>query len=267
MELNYFEFGEGDPVVFVHGTIGDYRTWGYQFESFAERYQVISYSRRYHYPNTWTGNGSDYSTGLHAGDLAELVRALGIGPVHLIGQSYGAAVAAHCARHYPDVVSSLVVVEPSLVPWLEEIEGGMQSFEPFSRVRQDASRAMSTGDAQGAVQIFCDGVLGEGTYASLSPEMQAVMLDNAPELKAELEAPSLISTFTFDDARGIGAPTLSMEGGVSLSWLRKIARKFASLVPDVETVVAENSPHAVHFVAPERFNALVLDFLGRHPRR
>ena len=35
-EFHYFEFGEGEPVVFVHGSIGDYRTWGYQFEAFSD---------------------------------------------------------------------------------------------------------------------------------------------------------------------------------------------------------------------------------------
>ena len=89
-ELSYFEIGEGEPVVFVHGSIGDYRTWGYQFEAFAQRYRVISYSRRYHYPNTWVGDGMDYSSALHAEDLAGFIRALGFGPAHLIGQSYGA---------------------------------------------------------------------------------------------------------------------------------------------------------------------------------
>jgi pimeloyl-ACP methyl ester carboxylesterase len=266
-ELNYFEFGEGDPVVLVHGTIGDFRTWGYQFESLAQSYRVISYSRRYHYPNAWTGDGSDYSTGLHANDLAGFVRALDAGPVHLIGQSYGAAVVAHCARHYPEVVSSLVVIEPAFIPWLQDMAGGMESFAPFAQVMQNAARAMAEGEPKQAVRIFCDGVLGEGTFASLSPEMQSVMLDNAPELKAELEAPALISPFSFDDARMISAPTLSVEGGASLKWLRMIAARFAALVPNAETAMAEDSPHAVHFVAPEKFNSLVLDFLSRHPRR
>jgi non-heme chloroperoxidase len=90
-ELHYFEFGEGEPVVFVHGSIGDYRTWGYQFEPFSASYKVISYSRRYHYPNAWTGDGSDYTTGLHTDDLAAFIKSIGLGPAHadFLGQSEG----------------------------------------------------------------------------------------------------------------------------------------------------------------------------------
>ncbi|MGD2141792.1 MAG: alpha/beta hydrolase [Burkholderiales bacterium] len=267
-ELNYFEIGEGEPVVFVHGSIGDYRTWGYQFEAFAQRYRVISYSRRYHYPNTWVGDGMDYSSALHAEDLAGFIRALGFGPVHLIGQSYGAVVAAHCARHHPDLVCNLALIEPSIVPWLEHIEGGPECMEPFvNEVMAPASRAMTAGNADEAVRIFCDGVLGAGTFESLSPEMQAAMLDNAPEFKAELEAPMPISPFSFEDARRISVPTLSVEGGSSIPWLTKVTEKFASLVPNIERVSIEDSPHAVHFVTPQAFNAAVLDFLERHPRQ
>lgn len=46
----YVEEGQGDPVVLVHGSLGDYRTWNGEMDAFAERYHVISYSLRYHYP-------------------------------------------------------------------------------------------------------------------------------------------------------------------------------------------------------------------------
>ena len=45
--LHYIDVGKGDPVVFVHGGIGDYRTWGAQMDTFAKNHRVIAYSRRY----------------------------------------------------------------------------------------------------------------------------------------------------------------------------------------------------------------------------
>jgi pimeloyl-ACP methyl ester carboxylesterase len=52
-ELHYVEQGQGDSVVFVHGGLGDFRTWLPQVASFSGRYHAIAYSRRAHYPNAW----------------------------------------------------------------------------------------------------------------------------------------------------------------------------------------------------------------------
>src|SRR5512142_1578335 len=88
--LHYLEQGTGEPIVLVHGSLGDYRTWRPQLEPFAQQYRVIAYSRRYQYPNSWPGDGHNYSPALHAEDLAGLVQTLGLGRVHLVGSSFGA---------------------------------------------------------------------------------------------------------------------------------------------------------------------------------
>jgi len=40
--IHYIDVGKGDPVVFVHGGLGDYRTWGAQMDEFAENHRVIA---------------------------------------------------------------------------------------------------------------------------------------------------------------------------------------------------------------------------------
>ena len=45
-ELSYVTWGEGDPVVFVHGSVGDYRDWLEVLGPFAARYRVVAVSRR-----------------------------------------------------------------------------------------------------------------------------------------------------------------------------------------------------------------------------
>jgi len=261
--LNYFEFGEGEPVVFVHGSIGDYRTWSYQFEPFSATYKVISYSRRYHYPNARVGDGTDYSTGLHANDLASFIKALGLGPAHIVGQSSGASIAAQCASAHPEVTRTLVVDEPDWMPWLIELGGQEFVDEWITSVDQKAVRAMAANDGEAAVVAFVDGVLGAGTFAKLAPEMRRAMIDNIPALKVEMDCSDILfSPFSFDDAHRIQAPTLLIEGSASLPMFRTIAKKFQECVPNIERSVVDGA-HASHFVTPDRFNEVVLDFLHR----
>jgi non-heme chloroperoxidase len=47
-ELVYVEQGDGETVVFVHGSLSDFRSWGLQMAPFAQRYRTIAYSRRGH---------------------------------------------------------------------------------------------------------------------------------------------------------------------------------------------------------------------------
>ena len=54
--IHYIDIGKGDPVVFIHGAVGDYRTWGAQMDEFAKNHRVIAYSRRFAYPNKQTIN-------------------------------------------------------------------------------------------------------------------------------------------------------------------------------------------------------------------
>ena len=132
--FEYIEKGSGVPVVFVHGTINDYRIWKYQMEPFSKRYRAIAYSRRYHYPNEWKGDGSDYSIGLHAKDLAAFIKALNLDSVHLVGSSFGAYTSLITAFNHPELIRTLVLGEPPVLPLLvSNHENPLQILSLFIR--------------------------------------------------------------------------------------------------------------------------------------
>ena len=47
IKLHYVEQGQGEPVVFVHGAIADWRAWEMQRDAVAGRYQFVAYTRRH----------------------------------------------------------------------------------------------------------------------------------------------------------------------------------------------------------------------------
>jgi pimeloyl-ACP methyl ester carboxylesterase len=110
-KLEYIEKGQGTPVVFVHGSLNDLRSWNLQMEPFSKLYRAIAYSRRYHYPNAGPGDSSDYSVNLHADDLASFIRGLRLQRTHIVGSSYGAYVALVLATKNPELVRSLTTGE------------------------------------------------------------------------------------------------------------------------------------------------------------
>src|SRR5215207_5712818 len=63
--LHYFECGKGEPLVFVHGGLGDLRSFHEQVEAFAASFRVIAYSRRYYPPNTPPRAGDNSPLSVH----------------------------------------------------------------------------------------------------------------------------------------------------------------------------------------------------------
>jgi pimeloyl-ACP methyl ester carboxylesterase len=264
-ELHYFEFGRGEPVVFVHGSSGDYRTWAGQFEAFSAHYRVIAYSRRYHYPNSWTGDGSDYNLGLHTDDLAAFIEALGLGAAHLVGVSWGASIAAQLASFHPQLARTLVLDEPEWAPWSMELGAGEFLRQWHMEVEVPTIAALAAGENAQALRMFYDAVSGAGTWEQLSPERRALAHDNLPQLRAELQCGErCFSPFSFDDARNIAAPTLIVEGGGSLPVFALNADKLAQCVPYIERATIAGVPHPTSVLAPDQFNEVALSFLRRH---
>ena len=132
-ELRFVERGAGIPVVLVHGSLGTLENWGPQIDAFATRFRVIAYSRRYHWPNAAQPDGQAYSLSLHADDLIGLIETLGLERVHLVGASYGAYVALLVTLRRPDLVRSLVLAEPPILPWLGRTPGSASSTSGMDR--------------------------------------------------------------------------------------------------------------------------------------
>src|SRR5262245_38329814 len=93
VELHYVAYGHGEPLILLHGGQGDYRSWEAQIKALSQRYRVISYSRRYHYPNNNPIIAKNHSAYIEADDLAAFISELKLGRVHLVGTSIGAFTA------------------------------------------------------------------------------------------------------------------------------------------------------------------------------
>src|SRR2546421_5932921 len=110
--LAYVERGEGEPVVFVHGSICDLTFWEPILEPVGRHVRAIAYSRRWAWPNEPIPDGVLDSIDVHAKDLIALIEELRIGPVHLVGNSFAAFISLVVACDLPDLVLRLVAPQP-----------------------------------------------------------------------------------------------------------------------------------------------------------
>ena len=81
ISLPYVERGSGAPMVFVHGSLCDYRYWDPQLASLSAHYRCIAPSLSHYWPAVEAGIQDEFSWQNHVDELAEFIDALDLGPV------------------------------------------------------------------------------------------------------------------------------------------------------------------------------------------
>jgi non-heme chloroperoxidase len=269
--LEYTDAGRGEPLVFVHGSLEDLRIWRRQVEQFSTHYRVIAYSRRYHHPNAAPRESDPaYTASLHAADLADLIERLNLGPAHLVASSFGGCVALALAVARSELVRSLVLAEPPLMPWLEHIPGGAPLAQAFyTDAWLPAQRAFREGESERGVRLFLDGVIGRGPSISLrpgafdrlSPSGQHMILDNAPEMRAETLSPDLFPALTCADVAALDRPVLLLNGELSPRLFHLINGELTRCLPRAAQAVIPLTSHAIHVGNPMAYHTVVREFL------
>jgi pimeloyl-ACP methyl ester carboxylesterase len=276
--LELFDEGSGEPLVLVHGSASDYRTWHAQRPVLAERFRVISYSRRYHWPNEPIPEGGVYRMMEHVDDLAELLRAVDAAPAHLVGHSYGGFLCLLLAIREPGLVRTLVLAEPPVVTLFVSdppkpaellkvlftrprtaaaiVKFGARGVEP-------ARKAFRRGETDKGVEIFGDAVFGRGGFASLPEARRRQVLDNVTNVRAEVLGPAF-APLAAEEVRGVDIPTLLLTGERSISLFHRLADRVEELIPRVERAEVPGGSHMMHEDNPPAFNDAVLSFFGGH---
>lgn len=265
--LHYIDIGKGDPVIFVHGTLDDYRLWYMQMDTFAKDHRAIAYSRRYAYPNRQVNNDSaDYSPVIHAKDLAEFIKSLNLGPVHLVGHSYGAYTALLTTMEHPELVKTVTLGEPPVMPLLQNVPGGDTIIDKFMKASIiPAAAAFRSGDNQKGVSVFIAGVTGDSSFFSkMPPEAQAMVMSNVLELRGVALSRNIFPPINCEDLKKIKTPVLLMTGEKTLVLFKAINEELNNCLNNKEKVILSNATHGLEMENPVDFNKIVLAFIDKH---
>ena len=264
-ELSYVEAGQGEPVIFVHGGLQDYRMWAQHLPKFAGRYRAIAYSRRNHFPNDVSLDGlPDGAADTHGEDLAAFVRALGLSKLRIVAHSSGAHAALFFAARHPDMLVSLALNEPPATGLLTGVPDVADTLKAFGSSQAPAREAAKAGDTQRAVPLFVDTVGGPGAYERRSDADKKMNLDNVVSFQADATTKLPRPVFTCEMAKAISVPTLLSDGERSPKFFYLIMDQLASCLPNRERIVVAGSSHTVPSESPEAYDQAVLAFLGKH---
>lgn len=157
MLLNYREYGAaGQPViVLLHGLFGSAANWGGVAKYLSQDYRVLVPELRNHGKSF---HADDVSYAAMAGDVLNLLDALGLDRVTLVGHSMGGKVAMTLALQAPDYVAALAVVDISPVTYDHDFDDVFEAFAAVDltmiKSRADADRLMAEHLAESGVRAF-----------------------------------------------------------------------------------------------------------------
>lgn len=262
-DLSYVSQGSGDPVVFVHGAVADLRFWEPQRAAFAKQYRFISYTYRYHGTGPWADDGKQYSAETHAADLAALIKALNLGPVHLVGLSYGGTVATIVATKEPQLVRTLTLAEPGIFAVLGESPESKVALDEWTKGLVPVMTALKAGDSTGATKQLSALVTGTSVedFDKFPAGLRQGLLDNARTLPLLFAATA--PPITCETLRGIKHPTLVVRGERTPRFFTAITAEVSRCIAGSKPVTISKASHAMSYDNPAEFNRVVMAFIAQ----
>jgi pimeloyl-ACP methyl ester carboxylesterase len=265
VEIHHIEEGVGQPLVFVHGGMGDWSSWAPQWAEFTPYFRCISYSRRYSSPNRNTIDSRSHSAVAEAQDLGALLSQWQAAPAILVGTSYGALTALQLALTQPNKVRALALTEPPILPLADRSEGGRAARLGFLRqVWAPAADAFASGQPEHGVRLLTDGINGTGPGEASTPAGRERRLRNAEAMRALLLSSDPFPAVDEDALQRMTIPTLLLHGARTQNVHRATTLALSRLLPGAQLMQVADSGHGVHRDNPEAFNRIVLDFLGKN---
>ncbi len=245
-------FGEGRPVIILHGLFGSQRNWGGIIRALAPDMQIHGLDLRNHGESPWADSMSYAEM---ADDVAHYIENKGIGPVTLMGHSMGGKVGMRLAQTRPELLSRLVVVDIAPVSYHNEhyskYVAAMQAL-PLDKItrRAEADAALKSDIPDDMLRAFLlqNMVSDSGSFswrinlAGIGANMHHLI--GYPEGDA-----------TFDK------PTFFLAGERSNYIRPRDKERILTLFPQAKIDEIPDSGHWPHAEHPDRFLAMVRPLL------
>ncbi|HUT48529.1 MAG TPA: alpha/beta fold hydrolase [Alphaproteobacteria bacterium] len=257
LTIGYRESGSGEAVIFLHGIGSGSAGWASQLDHFGAHWRAIAWDAPGY------GGSGDFAeetpgTAAYADALAAFLDAIGIESAHLVGNSLGSLFAGAFAGRHRGRVRSLMLSDPAI----GHGEADPETREKSLKMRLDG--VYNDGPAKMA-EARAINLVGPGTGEDVLEAVRGVMRQVRPDGYAQA-ARTLSQGNLLKDLEGCDAPALVATGSEDIVTPPEGGRRVADALVNGRFVLLDGLGHLPYVEAPERFNALLGDFLADQER-
>jgi pimeloyl-ACP methyl ester carboxylesterase len=257
--LPYVASGAGEPLLFVHGSLCDYRYWDRQTEVLSNQFHCVSVSLSHYWPADEAGANGVFSLETHVAELAEFIGAMDLGPVHLVGHSRGACVAFQLAHAHPALVKTLTLADPG---GPVQIDGTPEAALPpaATALRAKVADLIQSGAIEAGLELFVDSVSMPGIWRKSPTSFRTMAAANAATLPKQFR--DRLPAYTRGAAAALACPTLLIEGERSPRMYRDNVATLAGWIRHVDKRSIGGASHGMNVTHAAAFNRLIRAFAG-----
>ena len=251
--------GAGPPVVLMHAAIVDQRAWDAMVPGLvAARFRVVRYDYR-----AFGASTTDDVEFSNRADLLAVLDAFGITRAALVGNSRGGQIAIDTAIEFPERVVATVGVGAGLggfegKPTAEELA----IFAEGERL-ESAAEPVIEAIVDLDVRVWVDGP-GQPSDRVAAAIREAVRtMDRPLYAPGRVKGRPIVLDPPANDRLGeLRCPVLAVAGTLDVSDVIQAAQRLESAAPNARAVVWPDVAHMIGMEAPDRLNALIVDFLA-----
>ena len=234
IKIWYAVFGHGQPVILLHGGLGNSHYWGNQVPALAKHYQVIVMDSRGH--GRSTRNDQPYGYDLMASDVVALMDYLKIQKAAIVGWSDGAILGLDIAIHHPERLTKLFAFAANSDP------SGVADISKSDVFNAYIARAAK-----------------EYEQLSATPTQYKAFLDQIGKMWATQP------NFAEAQLRGITTPTWIVDADHDEAIKRENTEYMAKMIPNSGLLLQPEVSHFSFLQDPQQFTNDVLHFLQQVP--
>jgi pimeloyl-ACP methyl ester carboxylesterase len=260
-QLYYKDWGTGQPIVLSHGWPLNADMWEYQMKFLADNgFRVIAHDRRGFGRSAQPWSGYDYDT--FAGDVNELIEALGLRDVILGGFSMGGGEVARYIGRFGTRRIAKAILLSAVTPLMIRREDHPEGMDPAIF---DGIRAGLLNDRPKLLDDFGPLFMGsdqEGSNVTKQMLAWTLSLGLQGGLKGTYDCVAAFSETDFrPDLAKFDVPTLVVHGdGDAVVNFDVTGKAAAALIKDAKLLVYKGAPHALYFSHKDRLNQDLLNF-------